>query len=194
MANNRNKNKIIKYTDFEFETLDCTSSASGGSEQAIALSALLETLQTGGHKAHVRRVRVQIRHTADEYFAAQLVVVQTAGTWSQVLDGSTNVDTILDASIDDVFGSSLIGPYQLAKRAPVNDPTVSSQTMTFIIETTRELPQHLVQILNKEVSTERLQNLFIGSIFTVGQGASQINSTYFIEIDYTLDRKTIVLR
>ena len=194
MTNNRSK-PSLKYIKFEFETLNCTSSASGGAEQAIDLSAVIDSMSGSEQgKVRIKKIRIGLRHVSEEYFAAQLVVVQTAGTWSQVLDQATYVDTILDAAISDVYGSKLIGPFQLAKRTPVNDTTVGVQTMTFAVESTRELPQHLVQLLNKEAESERLQNLLVGSIFVAGQGASQINSTYFFEIDYELTRKNIVLR
>jgi hypothetical protein len=56
------------------------------------------------------------------------------------------------------------------------------------------LPPNLLGLINKEVETERLQNLYIVLVGSFNVNNQAINIFKSFEVDYTNVRKTITLR
>jgi hypothetical protein len=158
------------------------------------LHALIEAIRSGdGFQPKVAYIRFHLRiYSSDnDLFAFQPVIVQTAGTISDTANVAvTNISAMLDSAIDDVFGHQKIGPMKIGRRIPGN-----SSANNFVgIEVTLEVPANVLEILNREAESERLQNLSFVLV-----GATQNNDTLlsfdgFVEIAYVEVRKKIILR
>lgn len=152
-------------------------------------------LAADGQKAKCSRIVAHFRVTSESVFSVAPIIVQTAGNFTDTVDlASGIVDVNLDSCIDDVFGYLLQGNIlPVARRIPSSDSTAASgQEMGR--EFAYQVPGHIIQLLNKEVETEKLQNLFLG-LYGVAAGNNQL---IYIEIDLLIEfigtRKTIIIR
>ena len=190
---NRQKTK----TAFGFNGL---ITITGGSNEQFAnnvmsLHAAIEGIRAteDGIKIHVSKIIVTLRLYGDadgNGFFITPVVVQTAGIFSEQDDlAQTGIDTILNASIDDVFGYQVLRSISPAKRV-----RCSTAAIQFGVEIQLELPQNILNLLNKESETERLQNLMMGFVGQRSVAADGIvgESQYIIE--YTEQRKALTIR
>jgi ribosomal protein S25 len=122
------------------------------------------------------------------------LAVQTNGTVTDTVDrAEAVVDKILDAAIDDVFGYQLLSNFKLSKTMPI-DSGYSTSTSNTMVEMSVILPPNLLGLINKEVETERLQNLYIVLVGSFNVNNQAINIFKSFEVDYTNVRKTITLR
>jgi hypothetical protein len=156
-------------------------------EQMEALGGL------DGAKVQIKNIRFHMRFYSNEEFAVQLALVQTAGAWTTTDDlDIAIVDAILNSCIDDVFGSYLLNQMQYSKRVPSDDMTAAApQSQGLYI--TAQLPQHLIQLINKEVETERLQELKFG-FCGFNQAAENIEYNGYVEVDFITVRKNVTIR
>jgi hypothetical protein len=153
--------------------------------------ALEAVVAADGQTMRISRMVMHYRAhlAATNFFTAQAVLVQTAGTLSDttdIADGSP-IDTALDQACDDVLGYTKLGKLAVPRFAPVNGTTQ--------LEIVRSVPfpQGIIQLLNKELETERLQDLYLALVFFGCTNAAHYVSMD-IEVDYTTVRKTISLR
>lgn len=185
------KLKVIK---FDTNSTNYTVADRFGSSNLFNLHEIIEALESvDGKLAVPLGARVHLRAYSRDPFWIVPVVVQTAGTWSDTFDiNDPRIRKILDDSIDDVFGYKDL-PGSIAKRVPTSDPTVATGSL-FGVQRTIEIPQNFINILRKEVETERLQDLLIGIVSYVHDPDKEINWDAFLEIDYYVRSKEIVLR
>jgi hypothetical protein len=121
-------------------------------------------------------------------------VVQTTGTWTDTVDiNQYIIDKILDSCIDDVFGYQLLGDKSVSRRVPTNAAT-SATGLEFAVQRCVEIPGNLLQILNKESETERLQSLFFGVVGNAITASQVIHLKWFTEIHFVGVAKKIILR
>jgi hypothetical protein len=172
-----------------------TGANGGYVENLWNLHTLMDSYRTDdGVKKRIHFCRIGIRlYSASAVYAFTLlpVVVQTAGTFTDTINQSSRiVDSLIAAAIDDVFGYDPLGNTRFSKIV-AGDGTLAGSIHS--IETTIQLqPKHL-QILNKEVESERLQDLYVGFVGVADSDLSlQLNSQ--IEIGFTEQRQAVVIR
>jgi hypothetical protein len=147
-----------------------------------------------GNRINVSSFRIKLSlycAGASKSFGIQPVIVQTAGTFSDInnLVGRT-VSALLADAIDDIFGYDLLGNVRFSKIAPSGDGTVAGSME--IIETTITLPAKVLNILNKESESERLQDLYLGYVGIGDTLTLTVKTVYAIE--YTEVRQKIMIR
>jgi hypothetical protein len=121
-------------------------------------------------------------------FTAQPILVQTAGTFTDTVDiNDYNLDAVLDAAVNDVFGYQPLSQPKIGKLVPAGD--IALYGLYFTIQ----MPQHLIQIINKSVETERLQEFYIGLIGSAS-GTDSYSYDCYMEVEYVASRKTIINR
>jgi hypothetical protein len=145
-----------------------------------------------GTRCLVQAVEVDIQMRAVSYIPYKIfpVLIQTAGTPADLIDQATGyLSVALDVATDDVFGFECIPNRKgfLSRPIPGGDDVVSGITAQFV------LPIHAIQILNKEVETERLQNLWLGLVQVGGAPVEHILNA-FLTYTYTETRKGLLLR
>ena len=161
----------------------------GFSESVSNLSTLLESLGTDGMSPKVNRIKffARARHESSlDHFMIQPMIVQTAGTFTD--DASTAlriIDEMLASTIDDEFGYQNIGDPRVSK-APSGDE-FQFCNVDF------EIPKNIINLMNKQVNTERLQEILLG-LCGNATTAGDIIIDYFYVIDYTLVGKGITIR
>jgi hypothetical protein len=88
---------------------------------------------------------------------------------------------------DDVFGYDIIVPFRMARKSHYTGSAAYS------LETTFQLPRKILDILNKETETERLQELYL-AIVGFGTNTATVAFVTGMFIEYTEQRKIVVLR
>lgn len=190
-----NKNpKYIQISDMFEDTIAITSDV-GFTVEIVNLHTTIEAISgADGKQIQVSDIRIHLRIYSEEElnlpYCILPVIVQTAGTWGANFDLALNtVRQLLDNSIDDVLGYYALGSFRVSKHMPSFDSHIKG------IEITISIPQHILQLLNKETETERLQSLLVGVVGKAGSVAAQnIELTAYTEIFYTERRKNIVIR
>jgi hypothetical protein len=166
-------------------------------ENFASLHGLVQSINDNdGNRKQVSKFTVIIRAYSvarSVCFGIQPVVVQTAGTFSDTVAQNVNtIDTALAAAIDDVFGYDRVGNYKVSKAIPTGDGTLA--TLQHNIEMTIPLPAKLLGILNKEVESERLQELYFGVVGFDNTTGIAINFQLQYVIDFVEQRQAIVIR
>lgn len=192
--------RILTYID-KITPESIAPGANGGYAEVIqSLHTIPESLiseQTEGKKCNIKYIRYTIRmshaDTSIPYIGMLPVIVQTAGTFADTVNlTARTVAELLDAAIDDEFGFQKIGNMRISKviNTTIND---ASQEYLQKLETQFDVPQNVIQLLNKELSTEKLQSLYLG---LVGICTSEVtfNLNVFFEVGYTLEAKGITIR
>ena len=170
------------------------STDKGFTDNLIDLSAIVDTIGAlNGAKINVKKIRIHLRIYSEETFIYQPLVVQTAGAWTaDVTSANYIVDKILDENIDDVFGYQPLTDTKVSRRVPTDVQTDDTGRITGS-EITIELPGSILQILNKEAETERLQNLLFGVVGRTNV-VQTIKLRLFVAYEYTIVRKKLILR
>jgi hypothetical protein len=191
---NKSKQAVLRRNFRKTGTTTAAGANGGWSRQYFDVYLLLEAIAgTDGQKPKIHRMlfNVQCHQTTNETnpFIVQPVVVQTNGTWT----ASANLaiegpETVLTSSIDDVFGSEVLADI-FSHRSPISAATGGGQA----VNRTLVIPQHVVDIINKEVETERLQNIFLGVVGTAA-GSTDIEEFGFLVVEYTRTNKKVLLR
>lgn len=123
--------------------------------------------------------------------ALLFLVVQTAGNITSAVQIALNnyLVTILGNQIDDVFGFQVIR--QLSFTAPFPESADRRQIRQFTIT----LPQNILNLINKEVETERLQDLHLVCVGWYWGAVTDDLTMYKIhEIDYIEKARSITIR
>jgi hypothetical protein len=115
-----------------------------------------------------------------------LIALQTAGTVADINDVTDNIlPDILDSVTDDVFGYQALGN--------IVHPRLRFETATPVATINFSLNGRLLNLLNKETETERLQSLYLIVVGShLDQEALSFEGHY--EITYRVVRKSITFR
>jgi hypothetical protein len=190
MQNNIKKIYIDQQVD---KTIDVGANLAF-TENVFSLLSKAESLVGDGEKPRITSWIITIRMILDEavldIFTCQPVAVQTAGTFTDTVNLTPgDIDSLLDSSVDDEFGFQTLGDMRVSKFG-CNDGNYTR------IETRVVLPKNILNLINKEVSTERLQDLLFGLVgFQASDPASALLTIKIVnEIHYSVLRKGITIR
>jgi hypothetical protein len=163
------------------------STARGFAISIANLHSIIENISGGdGNQIVVKSVSLSVRIYDDDSYFIVPVFVQTVGTFSTTADiTDSTISLMLDNAVDDVFGT-WVGPVRTARRKGGND--------NYLVEFDQKLPQHLVNLLNKETETERLQNLSFGLVGKTYTTTGALSGRVGISVTYTVRRKDVVIR
>jgi hypothetical protein len=189
MVNNqRCKTYLGKVTETATQTAQ-----DGALEMSVNLHTLIEAIRNvDGIHMNVRNITIHRRYYSVKQFCCVGIAVQTVGNLVDTVDiAQTVVDEIINQACDDVFGYQVLAPFMAAKRVPIDSDDSDFQ---FGIESTIRLPQNLLQILNKETESERLQDLFYAEVFRTEDITTVLQLYTWIAIEYVEQRRTVVLR
>lgn len=190
MTNKKKSLNLLRYISIHTATITPGANL-GYVEPGVDLSSLLETLaEQDGQKAHIVAINDFIQSKSVTSHALSPVTVQTAGNFAATGNLADRViQDLLNQAIDDEFGfqaSNLI----ISKLAPSSQ---AAGTDVYASNRLFKISNLVLNILNKEVSTERLQSIWTGVV-----GTSTVNQPiYFIEyieVIYYLTAKNIVMR
>jgi hypothetical protein len=189
-----NKQPRLTYIDKGQDTI-APGANLGFYEEFQDLHSLAETIGgTDGKTIYVHAIELHIRvysGDGDSTFVITPVVVQTAGNLVDTANlAARSVHELLNGACDDVLGYQVLGPSSVARKIP-DDAT---NAYHWGVEITRQVPGNLLQILNKEVETERLQSLHVGLVGVPQTGTSNLLVEYFLLLHYTERRKKVQLR
>jgi hypothetical protein len=149
-------------------------------------------LTLDGQKPKVSRISCRLFAHSDYSFNVRAFLVQTAGT---IIEDDaitqTEVSEIIDAMCDEPFGFRELGENQYTKRIPSNDST-SSQGKENGLTRLIEIPQDIIQLVNKEIETVRLQDIQILLIGSSTADSQVIDFFDSITIYYTSVAKGII--
>lgn len=137
--------------------------------------------------------RISSTNDLAKHFSVWPVIVQTAGTFTDTVNSEEReVASIVNGCVDDEFGLLPCGGNRMSKLIAMSDD--SGLNFTTVIETQFDIPRNIINLLNKEVNTERLQKL---KLALVGVGESATQTLYFsghIAITYISRMKGITIR
>jgi hypothetical protein len=160
------------------------------------LHVLIEDIESSvdGQTINVHAIRAHVRCVSQYYFGLQPIVVQTDGTITDTEDISANQhEYILGQVISDYFGYRCLMPYKMSKKVP--DISTSGIPGNTALEFTVEIPRFLInQIINKEVESERLQNLNFLLLGKSTANSQTITTKVIFEVEFSLVRKDIIIR
>lgn len=160
------------------------------------LYTIIESIISGdGQKLKISKILSHVRAKSADIFGIGAAIVQTAGTISDTVDiaSPSILDSLLDGVIDDVYGYQIVTPFGVSRSVPGDDPTANT-TQHQAREFSVRIPGNIIQLLNKELETERLQNLYLVFYGTSTVNNQVVNIQTVNEIDFTGIRKTITIR
>lgn len=180
------KTAILTTTD----TATFTAGDRMGSDSIVDLHTNLEALRAeDGGQVKVLSIRTTYTcygDAAGDSFAILPIVVQTAGTWTDNVDVNTRrVSEVLADAIDDVFGYQSLAPNCAAGRYLASG--------VFVARISTPVPQNILQILNRELESEKLQSLYTGLVIA-SHDVTVVTIKAVTEIKYIETRKQIIMR
>lgn len=194
---------MSKQNKRNFQKLIDVSFASGGGgatkhycENVIDLHSLIESiLAADGQKAKALTIILALRAYSESSFTLMPFVVQTAGTFTDTIALTSGIqDVNLALCIDDVFGfQNLAVVPKIARRVPSQDGSAAGG-LEYAVECSIQIPGNLLQLLNKEVETERLQLMLFGISGVFKDDAQTIAVAIYASIDFIGIRKSVILR
>lgn len=147
-------------------------------------------LSTDGYRPLVKSLRIHLQVFSQYPFEIQPLFVQTAGTFTDTVDIATGVtEAIVNSAIDDVYSIQKTGTMNMALKMPGEGGGYS-----FCFKRTIDIPANILQLLNKEIETERLQDLYSALVGTCRSNNQAYTIEVLTEINYTTVSKKIVLR
>jgi hypothetical protein len=189
---NRQQRKVYVHIPAN-ETISLTSD-NGFARSVGSLHDIIEGIRSGdGLHMLCKQILFHVRIDSVLPYWVLPVVVQTAGTFTDSVNLASHVIAeLLDSAIDDVFGYQRLSPTgKVGRRSPVDD---GSSEPTYCVEFTITLPANVLQTLNKETETERLQDLILGLVGFSNSTSQQINAKLYVEVHYIEKQRNIVLR
>lgn len=181
------------------DTITMTAADRRFAENIVDLSALMETIASNdGQMPHVNKMKFWIDilvqpSSGVQHAIARPCVVQTAGTFTDVVDRADfNVQSILAAAIDDEYGFQWIQDSKISRLVTMTDDTGVEyhKHMRFTID----LPKNIINLLNREVSTERLQELKLALVGACISANAVLTVNTFYWVDYVSKNKGITIR
>jgi hypothetical protein len=203
---NKQSKSLVK-TDIDY--IDEVTMATGvnGSfcYNILNLSNIVEALVADGKYPIVRDITVHLRtikelKTTTDFDGLCMynilpIIVQTAGTFDfSSSQAYNNVNTLINQAIDDEFGFQKLREPLEAKITHIYNNSAQGYTHA-IIECNMKIviPQHIVALLRKEVSSEKLQDLYLGLVGkATGSFDIFVNGSWVI--NYTEGTKGITIR
>lgn len=188
------KQKYLKYVVQTYDSMQF-SGLNNWSEFLNDLHSIIGTLNgsVDGQELTIKKILIHFRIKADDIETVLPVLVQTAGTWSDTQGIISGIDQeILDQSIDASFGYYPLSKNVKVLRQAPGDTTGIAEA--HISEFTCEVPQHIVQLLNKEAETTRDQTISYGLVGWDGTTDLFLYVTSIVEIDFVKVRKGITIR
>jgi hypothetical protein len=195
MPKGKNKSATaLKWIKLQYSTV--TPGANKGFVGQIQnLSDELESLAvTDAYKVRVTKISLDIIAYCDTPFYHQFCVVQTndvgfSGTTVNL--ANETVHTLLDNAIDTDFGIYHLGNARVSVPIPHNS---GGGAMMFGCRYRVDIPQHIIQLLNKEASTEKLQYLMTAFAGVAYSAANTISLFHGIELHYTIVPRSLAVR
>lgn len=191
---------VQKQTYFSFIGVNTIAAGAnrGFGNSLINLNTLMESLVADGKVSKVFNLRFHIRalgQTAECSFALIPLIVQTNGTFTDTVNLSNReISAVLDQCIDDEFGLQKIGDFRVSKVIPIADDAAGGGVKRlFGSEFTVQVPRNIVNLLNKETSTERLQSLHFAIVGSTNPTQS-ISVETFYEVTFVEKTKGITIR
>lgn len=178
------------------DTVTCAT-APGFFELFEGLTDKIETdLISEGRAVKISRWRYFLRlvfTTDNEPGIVQPVIVQTAGNLADTVNlSSHSVVDIVDAACDDEFGIQMIAEPKVATLKNVSID--SGIKRYYILEMQFDVPQNIIQLLNKEQQSELTQKLYIGLAGLFSANVATLTLEGFEFIDYIIMQKGITIR
>lgn len=193
-----NSMKQQKQTYVAIANVSSTPGANLGFVQMLRnINTTLDSLPTNeGLKPKISKIRTTIRLYQDITgftnlnFMIQPVIVQTAGTFADTVNlTERTISSMLDAAIDDDFGFYKANDLRVSRLGPTN----IAGNIACLIETSFDVPPHIIGLLNKESQTERLQSIYTGYTGIAVSNAAVVGF-FATEITFTEVRKGITIR
>jgi len=190
-----NANRHTK-TFFNLSEEQIGNSANRGFAQNVKdLHGLVESIRAAdGIQIQVSEIRMAVRITGlanKDPFGLVPVAVQTAGTFTSNDSVSYRVIAeMLDQAIDDVFGYQPLSEPKFSRLLVKSDSTSAYQGLEF----TLVIPSNILQLLNKESETERLQTAYVGFVGVVHDTDDTLTFHVTTSVKYTERRKKLVIR
>ena len=122
------------------------------------------------------------------------VIVQTDGTFTSTTDLATSeINSALDSAINDVFGFQKLQNVRVCKVINVTDDGGVGWNQE--VQINMDLPRNILNLLNKQNQTERLQDIYLGLLMKNGNDAAAVVTTAgFVEYIYEEKAKSITIR
>lgn len=141
-----------------------STSGKGWVENVKALHDLIESFTTDSERPVIKRLEFHIKMfntTSNVPFGFVPVVVQAAGNFSsQVnLTNGNSFGENLNTCCDDVFGYQKIGEPSVGR---ITNFLASTFEKHYFVNRKIVIPQNIINLLNKEINSERLQTLYLG--------------------------------
>ncbi len=150
-----------------------------------------------GIKWQIKAIEIDVLSVSRDIFSYSALLVQTAGTITNQTNLSTRrISEMLDTAINDDFGYEVIGKNKTGfYNGIVLDPTLGAASQTTLCKVSFRINfnKRLLSLFNKELSTERLQDLTI-VLVGVGINAIAISHYYAVRVLYDEVAKDIVIR
>lgn len=176
------------------ETVTLSSDKNFSHQLGASLTATAEGLVSDGQKPIIKNWKVTMRAQsgAEDFFSLNPMIVQTNGTFTDTDDQAVTTQAgLLDGAINDEFGFQKVGSSRVSK---VKTPLDAGATPHTYVETQFDLPRNVINLLNKEVSTERLQSLLLGVTGCCINTAASITIAIHHEISFMVKAKGITIR
>lgn len=197
--------QTLSYTARKEALITPTASNRAFGHKLFDLSSLLELLGSDGGKPVVKRIRIHFGIQildGNGVFITKLTkihpcIVQTNGTFTDTVDiDESNLRAVFDQCINDEFGYQKVGDSFSLNLQTYADDATNGYSSHHKAQRTFVVPQNVIQLLNKEVSTERLQSLLfsIAGFHSTVDVNFGIRSQSFIEIEYIQKVKGITIR
>lgn len=190
----RKKAQWLRWFKLMYSTVVPTSQK-GWTAQLIDLSAQLESLaSTDAYKTQVGNIYLDCICYCDTPFYHQFAVVQTNYAWSGTMANLSQetVQTLLDQPIiGKDFSVEMIGQVKVARPIPHNN---SSETMMHGVHYRIQIARKIIDLLNKEASTEHLQQIHLGCCGVGSTLNDTITMYHGIEIEYKLTLRDLAIR
>jgi hypothetical protein len=149
---------------------------------------------TDGKSPYVKSITFHVRAysgSGDSTFILIPVVVQTAGTFVDTANlTARQIHELLNSACDDVLGYQVLGVPHVARKVPDDAINAYHWGCEFAVR----IPGNLLNVLNKELETERLQDLYFALVGVPNSGANDLYIETWYTFEYIERRKTVQLR
>jgi hypothetical protein len=177
-------------------TMGAAGANKGFADDLQNLHSLMDSIAADdGVRPHASRIRYQILVTSPSPFWAQLIALQTNGNITDVVDiVPSTLDDLIEPMTDDVFGYQKLTESKLSIKSPTLAAGTVHAVNNFCCRLVGNLPGNLLQLLNKETETERLQTLSLALVGKAYTNDQVISFWGCLEVEFVQIAKKIVLR
>jgi hypothetical protein len=150
--------------------------------------------QVRGIKYHITLFkRAAVGSAQNNEFTVIPVFVQcSSGTLADSLNlTSREVSDMIAQACSDEFGFYALQPKTSTAKNLFMDIAGTTNYLEVALTYTFELPKHLLNVLNKSISTERDQDLMLALVI-ISKDSGTIGYNFFRKVDYTVKSKGII--